>query len=84
MDPSGLICVFLAYIGAFFSQFFFYNTSQFLAWNAQARAMGKEPPHDIVPDTKRGNIAMTIGIAACFLSLIAFIAGSITALNALA
>jgi len=80
---TGLAFVFVAYIGAFFSQFFFYNAAQFMAWNAQAQANGLEPGYNVGPEGMRGNIAMGVGIVFCFLSLICFIWASVSALNAL-
>lgn len=80
---AGLASVFIAYIGAFFSQFFFYNAAQFMAWNAQAQAIGLEPSYIVEPEAIRGNVAMGVGIVFCFLSLICFIWASVSALNAL-
>lgn len=80
---TGLAFVFIAYIGAFFSQYFFYNGAQAMAWNAQAEALGSEPRYDILTDQKRGTISMGVGVVFCFLSLISFICGSVSALDAL-
>lgn len=80
---AGLVLVFLAYIGAFFSQFFFYNAAQFMAWNAQAQSVGADPVHDVAREGGRGNAAMIGAVIACLASLIAFVCGSVAALKAL-
>lgn len=80
---AGLVLVFLAYIGAFFSQFFFYNAAQFMAWNAQAEATGAKSTHDVAKEGGRGNAAMIGAVVACLGSLVAFICGSVSALGAL-
>ena len=80
---AGLVLVFLAYIGAFFSQFFFYNAAQFMAWNAQAEATGAKPLHDLTKEGRRGNVAMIAAVVACLASLVAFVCGSVSALGAL-
>jgi ABC-type multidrug transport system fused ATPase/permease subunit len=80
---AGLVLVFLAYIGAFFSQFFFYNAAQFMAWNAQATSAGNDPLHDFETEARRGNISMIAGVVCCFASLITFVCGSMSALRAL-
>lgn len=80
---AGLACVFIAYAGAFFSQFFYYSASQNQAWLAQAEALGAKRDVTIDKDVSRGNKAMICGVSAAILSLTAFIAGSVSALRAL-
>jgi hypothetical protein len=80
---AGLALVFVAYIGAFFSQLFMYNAAQFMAWNAQARALDKPAQYDVNAEGLKGNIAIGVGVIPCLFSLAGFIAGSIAALNAL-
>lgn len=80
---AGLVLVFVAYIGAFFCQFFYYNAAQFAAWNAQRKALGGADAYDVAAQMTRGNIAIGAAIFACLASLITFICGSVSALNAL-
>lgn len=80
---AGLALVLLAYTGGFFTQYFFYDATQFQAWNAQAEAVGREPQYKIEGPMIRGNIALVIGILAAVGSLACFIWGSLRALAAL-
>ncbi len=80
---GGLALVFVAYMAAFFSQFFMYNAAQHMAWNAQARAQGRTTDYNVIVEGRRGNISIATGVVACLLSLAAFVAGSVSALNAL-
>lgn len=80
---AGLVCVFLAYIGAFLCQFFYYNGAQFAAWNAQRAALGGEEVYDVARQMKIGAIAIFAAMAFAVLGLAAFICGSVAALDAL-
>lgn len=79
----GLAFVFAAYVGAFFSQYFFYNSAQFMAWNAQAEAIGGTSEYDAAKEQRYGSWSMGAGVLLCLFSLICFIWASVSALNAL-
>lgn len=80
---AGLALVFVAYMAAFFSQFFMYNAAQYMAWTAQARAQGRTSDYDVEGQGRWGNVAIAIGVFASLLSLGAFVWGSVSALKAL-
>ena len=80
---AGLVGVFCGYIGGFFSQNYFYVSTLYEAWNAQAEYDGQVGPYDNLKPYRLGNIALGVGIASAILSLIGFIAGSLLALTAI-
>ena len=80
---GGLITALGAYFAAFYSQFFYYNGTMYQAWNAQRTAHDLKQAHDPMPQFKRGDLALTLGVCATSLSLCAFVLGSFIALDAL-
>lgn len=80
---GGLVAVFVAFTGGFFSQHQFYFAAMQEAWNAQDAMLGKPPTRDISRSWKLGNLALFIAIIAAIASLAAFIAGSLFALAAI-
>ncbi|MEW4469018.1 hypothetical protein AB1K62_14420 [Parasphingorhabdus sp. JC815] len=80
---AGLACVFIAHTGAFFSQYFYYKASQYEAWNAQAGAFGAGSSYDTAAEVRRGSMGLALGVTFALVSLICFIAGSVSALRAL-
>ena len=79
----GLLTSLIAYFAAFFSQYFFYNGTLFQAWNAQLAAHDLEEAHTPMPEFKKGDRSLALGVLATTASLVAFVIGAFVALSAL-
>jgi hypothetical protein len=80
---GGLTMALAAYFAAFYSQFFYYNGTMYQAWNAQRTAHDLEQAHDPMPQFKKGDLALSLGVGGATLSLLAFVVGSFVSLDAL-
>lgn len=88
--PSGfafsaaLLLTMLGWIFATISQDQFQISCTVRSWNEENAALGIEERHDELRPYKIGAWTMYAGYASIFLSVVAFVAGSLLALNALA
>lgn len=72
----GLVFVLGAFLAAFYSQLFFMNSSAYQMWNSQLQIMGEPAKYEIIPEFKKGNRALAVGVSLALLSLVAFVTGA--------
>lgn len=79
----GLVGVFCGYIGGFFSQRYFYVSTIYEAWNAQATHVGEIGAYNHIDPYNKGHVALFAATGFAVISLIAFIAASMLGLAAI-